>query len=152
MIKGEIRKRQILETAESMFAERGYEATSVQDILDVLHLSKGSFYHHFESKEIVLQKICENRALLAAMKICGESSPDGLEEMKKLLKAMIPSHGGGTRFFEDDSSRVHSRRREKHPCRLSGCAENELERADSECFGRNDSAESGFYALSRKNS
>ena len=71
MIKGEIRKRQILETAESLFAERGYEATSVQDILDVLHLSKGSFYHHFESKEIVLQKICENRALLAAMKICG---------------------------------------------------------------------------------
>lgn len=100
MIKGEIRKRQILETAESLFAERGYEATGVQDILDVLHLSKGSFYHHFESKEIVLQKICENRALLAAMKISGESSPDGLEEMKKLLKAMIPFQGEGLAFLK----------------------------------------------------
>ena len=55
MIKGDLRKKQILETAEALFTERGYEKTGVQDILDQLHLSKGSFYHHFESKELVLE-------------------------------------------------------------------------------------------------
>ena len=45
MLKGDLRKKQILETAEKMFCRDGYEKTSVQDILDVLHLSKGSFYH-----------------------------------------------------------------------------------------------------------
>ena len=66
MIKGDLRKKQILETAEELFTMKGYEATGVQDILDRLHLSKGSFYHHFESKELVLQTICENRAAKAA--------------------------------------------------------------------------------------
>ena len=100
MIKGDIRKRQILETAEALFAERGYEATGVQDILDVLHLSKGSFYHHFESKELVLQKICENRAQMAAEKIREETSDSGLERMNQLLKRMIPFQGEGLTFLK----------------------------------------------------
>ncbi len=100
MIKGDLRKKQILETAEALFAERGYEATSVQDILDVLHLSKGSFYHHFESKEQVLQKICENRAQLAARRQEQESAEDGLERMDQLLKEMIPFHGQGLVFLK----------------------------------------------------
>ncbi|MBO6092609.1 MAG: helix-turn-helix transcriptional regulator, partial [Oscillospiraceae bacterium] len=58
MLKGDIRKKQILETSELLFSERGYEATGIQDILNLLHLSKGSFYHHFESKEQVLKIIC----------------------------------------------------------------------------------------------
>ena len=100
MIKGDLRKKQILETAESLFAEHGYEATSVQDILDVLHLSKGSFYHHFESKEQVLQKICENRARLASQRLHGTLPEDGLERMNALLKAMIPFQGEGLSFLK----------------------------------------------------
>ena len=100
MIKGDLRKKQILETAESLFAEHGYEATSVQDILDVLHLSKGSFYHHFESKELVLQKICENRARLASQRLHGTLPEDGLERMNALLKSMIPFQGEGLSFLK----------------------------------------------------
>lgn len=62
MKKGELKKTQILETAEFLFVERGYERTSIQDILDALSLSKGGFYHHFPSKEAILLEICENRA------------------------------------------------------------------------------------------
>ena len=86
MIKGDLRKKQILETAEALFTARGYENTGVQDILDQLHLSKGSFYHHFESKELVLRIICENRASQAAEKIRGEQA--GLEELARLADAM----------------------------------------------------------------
>ena len=100
MIKGDLRKKQILETAESLFSERGYEATGVQDILDVLHLSKGSFYHHFESKETVLQKICENRARLASGRMEKESFPDGLSRMNHLLSGMIPFQGEGMNFIK----------------------------------------------------
>ena len=54
MLKGDLRKKQILETAETLFCRDGYEKTSVQDILDVLHLSKGSFYHHFENGVLMI--------------------------------------------------------------------------------------------------
>ncbi|MBQ8953264.1 MAG: TetR/AcrR family transcriptional regulator [Clostridia bacterium] len=58
MKKGIARREQIIETAERLFYKKGYEQTSVQDILDELSLSKGGFYHHFESKLQVLEAIC----------------------------------------------------------------------------------------------
>ena len=62
MRKGDQTRQQILRTAEELFCSRGYEETSVQDILDVLHGSKGGFYHHFVSKDDVLKTLCTMRA------------------------------------------------------------------------------------------
>lgn len=62
MKKGDARREQILLTAESLFYVNGYEQTSVQDILDALHLSKGGFYHHFDSKQSLLEAISTMRA------------------------------------------------------------------------------------------
>lgn len=62
MKKGEDRRQALLDTAEKLFYSRGYEQTSVQDILDALHFSKGGFYHHFESKLALLEAICAQRA------------------------------------------------------------------------------------------
>ena len=61
MRKGDIRKAAIIETAENLFYSKGYEKTSIQDVLDALSLSKGGFYHHFESKLSLLDAICEKR-------------------------------------------------------------------------------------------
>lgn len=61
MKKGDLKRSSILQAAEMLFFERGYDRTSVQDILDALSLSKGGFYHHFPSKEAVLEEICANR-------------------------------------------------------------------------------------------
>ena len=62
MKKGDLKKQEILRTAESLFCRYGYEATSIQDVLDELKTSKGSFYHHFVSKEALLEEICRIRA------------------------------------------------------------------------------------------
>jgi len=62
MRKGNTRREQILLAAESLFCIKGYEQTSVQDILDALHFSKGGFYHHFDSKLSLLESICDMRA------------------------------------------------------------------------------------------
>ena len=62
MKKGDARREQILRTAEKLFYANGYEQTSVQDILDEIGISKGGFYHHFESKLDLLDAICQQRA------------------------------------------------------------------------------------------
>ncbi len=62
MKKGELRKDSILNTAERLFFERGYEETSIQDILDALSISKGGFYHYFDSKGALLEEICRRRS------------------------------------------------------------------------------------------
>lgn len=70
--KGDLKRVSILETAESLFFKKGYEQTSVQDILDVLGMSKGGFYHHFPSKEAILAEICENRVDARLSRISSE--------------------------------------------------------------------------------
>ena len=65
MKKGDRRREEVIETAERLFYSRGYEKTSVQDILDEMHFSKGGFYHHFESKLQLLEAICEMRVISA---------------------------------------------------------------------------------------
>lgn len=66
MRKGEAKRLEMLAASEKLFLSKGYDATSVQDILDVLHASKGGFYHHFDSKEDVLKTLCAQRAERAA--------------------------------------------------------------------------------------
>lgn len=62
MKKGDLKRVQILDAAEKLFYERGYDHTSVQDILDALQMSKGGFYHYFDAKDSVLRAVSERRA------------------------------------------------------------------------------------------
>lgn len=62
MHKGEMRRASILRVAEDMFYQNGYEKTTISQIIAALGLSKGGFYHHFESKESLLQAICDRKA------------------------------------------------------------------------------------------
>lgn len=68
----------IITTASSLFLEKGYEQTSIQDILDALHLSKGGLYHHFASKEEIL---------IAVIKRHGELTYRYLHEMIQSIEA-----------------------------------------------------------------
>jgi len=49
-----IRKGEILDAAERLFAVKGYDATTVKDILETVNIAKGTFYNLFKSKEAVL--------------------------------------------------------------------------------------------------
>lgn len=92
MKKGDIRKQEILNTAENFFCRKGYEETSIQDILDQLKCSKGSFYHHFISKESLLSEICRKRAeqIYASALKEKEGRDDTTECLDILLSGMIP--------------------------------------------------------------
>lgn len=55
----EIRRNEILDAAQKLFAEKGYANTTVTDILNVHGLSKGVFYYYFKSKEDVMDAIVD---------------------------------------------------------------------------------------------
>ena len=92
MKKGDIRKQEILQTAEQLFCRKGYEKTSVQDILDQLKSSKGSFYHHFASKESLLETICARRAEQNAASAfsASELNLNAKDRLNHVLMRMIP--------------------------------------------------------------
>lgn len=92
MRKGDEKRQELLDTAEKLFCQKGYEATSVQDILDALHLSKGGFYHHFASKEEVLRALCvrhaERGTAYAAEALNVASAP--MARINAVLHAFMP--------------------------------------------------------------
>lgn len=101
MKKGEIKKQEILQTAETMFCRNGYETTSVQDILDALHTSKGSFYHHYASKELLLEEICRSRARNGMEEVISglTDTVPATENINRLFSGAMPLNGENLSFL-----------------------------------------------------
>lgn len=55
----EVTVGKILEVSKRLFLEKGYDSTKIQDIADELGMTKGAIYHHFESKEEIMNKLGE---------------------------------------------------------------------------------------------
>lgn len=53
------RRLQILEVARQLFAQRGYHATSIQDLLDRADIARGTFYLHFDSKRAIFDELVD---------------------------------------------------------------------------------------------
>lgn len=56
-MKKEIRKKEIIKIAYNLFITKGYENTSVDEIISVAKIAKGTYYYHFESKEQLLEEV-----------------------------------------------------------------------------------------------
>lgn len=54
-------RERIVETADQLFYERGYNYSSFADIADAVGLSRGNFYYHFKSKDEILEAVIERR-------------------------------------------------------------------------------------------
>ena len=59
-------RQEILRTAARLFQQRGYDATSMNDVAAALKLSKGGLYHHFQSKDEILFEIMDRRRCASA--------------------------------------------------------------------------------------
>jgi AcrR family transcriptional regulator len=60
--EADVRRNEILNAAYRLFVRDGYEGTTVNALIDELGLSKGAFYHHFESKDEVMEALARRVA------------------------------------------------------------------------------------------
>ena len=83
----------ILDVASRLFLEKGYEHTSIQDIINNLGgLSKGAIYHHFKSKEDILIAVTDRMTMESNQglaKIRDASAMNGKEKLQEIFKASI---------------------------------------------------------------
>lgn len=81
----------ILEESLKIFIEKGYESTSIQDIINNLGgLSKGAIYHHFKSKEDIFEAVCrkigeENIVYYDEMR--DDKTKNGYEKLKEMIRS-----------------------------------------------------------------
>lgn len=79
------RKNEIIDTASHIFAQKGYDKTSVNDILNAIGIAKGTFYHYFKSKEEVLDAVIAKATELIAERVEAVSDNPELTPEDKLL-------------------------------------------------------------------
>ena len=58
-----VKRKEILDAAQRLIYTKGYELMSIQDILNELKISKGAFYHYFDSKQALLEALIEQMRL-----------------------------------------------------------------------------------------
>ena len=58
--QGRATRERLIETATGLFAERGYEGTSIETVLQESGVSRGALYHHFGSKEALFEAVLES--------------------------------------------------------------------------------------------
>jgi AcrR family transcriptional regulator len=83
-------RQEILRTAARLFQQRGYDATSMNDVAAALKLSKGGLYHHFQSKDEILFEIMNH-----AMEITEErvlAPVRAIADPEERLRALIRRH------------------------------------------------------------
>lgn len=81
----------LLGTARALFAERGYDATSIEEILGRTGYSKGAFYHHFADKRELLAAVYEQieQELTAMLAGVGRGLADPLEAIDLGCQAFL---------------------------------------------------------------
>ena len=85
----EVTEERILDVAQRLFLEKGYENTTIQDIVNELGgLTKGAVYHHFKSKEEIMDAVgdrmfFENNPFEA---VKGRTDLNGLQKLREVIR------------------------------------------------------------------
>lgn len=80
------KRNAILDVAERYIATKGYEQMTTQDILEALQISRGAFYHYFESKQALLMALVERIGKQAEQLVLPIISDRELPAQDKLLR------------------------------------------------------------------
>lgn len=105
------RRDELLGLAAAMFAERGLRATTVRDIADSAGILSGSLYHHFASKEEMVDEILRNFLdwLFDRYQHVIDTEPNPLERLKGLFMASfdaIEHHHAEVVIYQDEAKRL----------------------------------------------
>lgn len=83
-------RQEILRTAARLFQQRGYDATSMNDVAAALKLSKGGLYHHFQSKDEILFEIMNHAMEITEGRVLAPVR--GISDPEARLRALIRLH------------------------------------------------------------
>src|SRR5690348_13386914 len=83
-------RQEILRTAARLFGQRGYDATSMNDVAAALKLSKGALYHHFPSKDQILFNLMNHALDITEARVIAPVRK--IADPEERLRALIRLH------------------------------------------------------------
>jgi len=101
--KAQERRNEILDAAEELFNQKGFDGTSTNDILEKVGIARGTLYYHFKSKEDIMDALIDRMTdtiLEAAKEIGANKSIPVNERMIRVVMALNISGGNGKEIME----------------------------------------------------
>ncbi len=91
MTKGEHTRRKIVEAAAPIFNQRGYEGSSLNDLMEATGLKKGGIHRHFSSKEQLAAEAFDYtwEAAWNARLLHVDEKANGIEKLKQLIANFV---------------------------------------------------------------
>ena len=77
------RRSEILDVAQELFYTKGYEKTSIKDIIDGVGIAKGTFYHYFSSKIQLLDELVERMLVQTVQMVAPIVNDETLDALEK---------------------------------------------------------------------
>lgn len=110
------RREELLELAAVMIAERGLKATTVRHIADAAGILSGSLYHHFASKEEMVDEVLRGFLdwLFARYQLIIDTEPDPLARLRGLFMTSfeaIEHHHAQVVIYQDEAKRLSAQPR-----------------------------------------
>ncbi len=105
------RREELLAIAAALFAERGFKNTTVRDIADAAGILSGSLYHHFDSKESMVDELLDSfqRELWAkydAIEASDQTPRAKLEAVVRVSFDAIDQHHSEVAVFQTDAAHL----------------------------------------------
>ncbi|MCI7691287.1 MAG: TetR/AcrR family transcriptional regulator [Oscillospiraceae bacterium] len=101
--EAEERRNEILDTAERLFVEKGFDGTSTNDILNDIGIARGTLYYHFKSKEDILDAMIERlsgRLIANAAEIVKNKDIPVLQRLTMTMMSLNVSGGIGLEIMK----------------------------------------------------
>ncbi|KKO50732.1 TetR/AcrR family transcriptional regulator [Paenibacillus sp. DMB20] len=101
--KAEERRNEILDAADELFGQKGFDGTSTNDILEKVGIARGTLYHHFKSKEDIMDALIDRynvRLLDGAREIAADKSIPVVERIIRVVMALNLSGGSSKEIME----------------------------------------------------
>jgi len=98
------RKNEILDIAGELFSQKGFDATTISDIIKKVGVARGTVYYHFKSKEDIMDALIEryiSRLLAAAKKIADDKNIPVFERFFQTLMVLVTDNDGSLGVTED---------------------------------------------------
>ena len=102
----EIRKNEILDVAEELFAVKGFDGTSTNEILEKAGIARGTQYYHFKSKEDILDGVI-NRMIDQMMRKASEIAANQEVPVLERLTAVILAFHSNTKLGYEVMEQIH---------------------------------------------
>ncbi|NWL89029.1 MULTISPECIES: TetR/AcrR family transcriptional regulator [unclassified Paenibacillus] len=103
----EERRNEILDAADELFAQKGFDGTSTNDILEKVGIARGTLYYHFKSKEDIMDALIDRYSVRLLGTAQGIAVDRGIPVVERIIRVIMALNISGDESSQEIMEHIH---------------------------------------------